>query len=105
VDLATAVVTCVGQELSSEGFFKLCHKPMKIARCRGVTFVDVAAWPRVHVLNHTFSLLEALDMTVERILSSLPLADEPALKIADRAALEKADFHLILKVRNQGVMI
>lgn len=105
VDLATAVVSCVGQKLDREGFFTLCHKPMKIARCRGVSFVDTAAWPRVHVLNQTFSLLETLDLGAGKILSSLPLGDGPGITFADRASLENADFKLILRVRLKGVLI
>jgi hypothetical protein len=103
VDLAATVLTPVRRELDN-GSFKV-GKTVRIPHCRSVDFVSLAGWPRIHVLNHTFTLLEAVDLQTGEIRSKLPLGDDPAMGQINLTALEKADFGLILRVRNQGTVV
>jgi RNA polymerase sigma factor (sigma-70 family) len=104
-DLATTWLTCVKREVDNGGYFQECRKTVKVPRCYGIDFVGVADWPRVHIFNRTLGLLEVVDFDSDRILSRLPLGDDPALEKVDPAELEKAGIPLTMRLRGRGGVI
>jgi hypothetical protein len=105
IDLITAVLNTVDRKRNPRGSFEPGERAVRIPRCRGVDFVSVANWPRVHVLNQTVTLLEVVDFRTGDILSRLPLGDDPALNGLDPASLERADFKMILRLRHNGAVL
>jgi hypothetical protein len=102
VDLATTVLKTVAPKGDNLASFEVAERAVHIPRCRGVDFVSAANWPQVHVLNQSVILLEGVDFSSGQILSRLSLGDNPAGNGIEPASLERADFRVILRLRNQG---
>jgi DNA-binding beta-propeller fold protein YncE len=95
----------VKQEVDDGGFFATCRKTVKVPRAYGVSLVRVADWPRVHLFNGMLGLLEVADFDSGRILSRLPLGDDPVLEKTDPADLDKAESRLIFRLRGRGEVV
>jgi hypothetical protein len=84
---------------SDEGYFRLSRPAVKVPRCRGVSFLRVADWPRVHVWNGYLGVVEVIDLEGGKILSRLGLDDDDVLQRIDPEELEKPDILNELQLR------
>jgi hypothetical protein len=101
VDFGTTVVTRVKRESDDEGFYRAATA-VEIKPCRSVDFVRLSAWPKVTVLNHTFTLLQTIDLDTGKILAGLPVGDPPAP--TDPKELQAANRATIFQMRIRGIL-
>ena len=106
VDQGTTVLTCVTRQLDGHGVFVPKVKPLQIHPCRSVQLVSTAAWPRLHLLDYTFTLLAVADVNTGGILSRLALGDDGLpLGKPDQEDLNRAGMDTIEMMRNQGRVV
>lgn len=101
---ATTLLTTVKRELDKDGVFKRTSREVQVPRSYGVRILRVSDWPKVQIWVGYPALLEVVDFETGKILSRLPIADDPLLEKMDPLKIEK-DQHLLYRIKGQGSVI